>query len=255
MKSPLAPQPVPLKLDSMPAPKGPFSANIHAIIHKYSVSIPHTMCCWKMVGSPPKMHGLGPNIHLKSPLAPQSVPLKLDSMPHSKGPFSANIHPIIPKLSVPIHGHVLSKNGGEPPPKIHGLGPKIHLKSPLAPQPVPLKLDSTPPSKYPFSANIHPIIPKLSVPIPQGMCFRKMVGDPFDNARVGAQITSEITLSTPAVTTDTWFNATFYGPIPREYTPDHSQTLCAYTAGHVLPKYDGGPPPKMHRLGPKIHLK
>ena len=25
----------------------------------------------------------------------------------------------------------------------------------------------------PFSANIHPIIPKLSVPIPEGMCFRK----------------------------------------------------------------------------------
>ena len=62
---------------------------------------------------------------------------------------------------------------------MHGLGPKIHLKSPLAPQPVPQKLDSVPPSKGPFSVNIHPIIPKLSVPIPEGMCFRKMVGGPL----------------------------------------------------------------------------
>ena len=45
--------------------------------------------------------------------------------------------------------------------------------------PVPLKFDSMPPSKGPFSANIHPIIPKLSVPIPEGMCFRKMVGGPL----------------------------------------------------------------------------
>ena len=65
------------------------------------------------------------------------------------------------------------------PSKMHGLGSKIHLKSPLAPQPVPLKFDSMPPSKGPFSANIHPIIPKLSVPIPEGMCFRKMVGGPL----------------------------------------------------------------------------
>ena len=63
-----------------------------------------------------------------------------------------------------------------PPSKMHGLGPKIHVKSPLSPQPVPQKLDSMPPSKGPFSANIHPIIPKLSVPIPEGLCFRKMVG-------------------------------------------------------------------------------
>ena len=67
---------------------------------------------------------------------------------------------------------------------MHGSGPKIHLKSPLAPQPVPKKLDSMPPSKGPFSANIHPIIPTLSVPIPEGMCFRKMVrgggGGPSD---------------------------------------------------------------------------
>ena len=123
------------------------------------------------------MHGLGSKIHLKSPLAPQPVPLKLDSMPPSKGPFSANIHPIIPKLSVPIaQGMCFRKMVGGPPSKMHGLGSKIHLKTPLAPQPVPLKLYSTPPSKDPFSANIHPIIPKLSVPIPQGMCFLKMVG-------------------------------------------------------------------------------
>ena len=83
------------------------------------------------------------------------------------------------------------------------------MKSPLAPQPVPQKLDSMPPSKGPFSANIHPIIPKLSVPIPEGMSFGKMVGAPFENARIGAKNPSEITLSTPAGTAETWFNATF----------------------------------------------
>ena len=156
---------------------------------------------------------------------------------------------------------------------MHELGPKIHLNSPLAPQPVPQKLDSVPPSKGPFSANIHPIIPKLSVSIPDGMCFRKMVGGPlekctdwgqksiwihpkhpsryprnliqchllrahspriyirsflnflcpypracafgkwwgplFENERLGAKNPSEFTLSTPAGTPETWFSATF----------------------------------------------
>ena len=54
---------------------------------------------------------------------------------------------------------------------MQGLGSKIHLNSPLAPQPVPLKLDSMPASKGPFSANIHRMIPKLSVPIPEGICY------------------------------------------------------------------------------------
>ena len=62
---------------------------------------------------------------------------------------------------------------------MNGSGPKIRLNSPLAPQPVPQKLASMPSSKGPFSANIHPITPKLSVPIPEGMCFRKMVGGPL----------------------------------------------------------------------------
>ena len=147
---------------------------------------------------------------MKSPLAPQPVPQKLDSMPPSKGPFSANIHPIIPKLSVPIpEGMCFRKMVGGPPSKMHGLGTKIHLNSPLAPQPVPQKLDSVPPSKGPFSANIHPIIPKLSVSLPEGMCFRKMVGVPFENARIGDKNPSEFTLSTPAGTPETWFSATF----------------------------------------------
>ena len=125
------------------------------------------------------MHGLGSKINLKTPLAPQPVSLKLYSTPPSKGPFSANIHPIIPKLSVPIpQGMCFLKMVGGPLRKCTGWGQKFHLKSPLAPQPVPLKLDSMPPSKGPFSANIHPIIPKLSVPIAQGMCFRKMVRGP-----------------------------------------------------------------------------
>ena len=213
LKSPLAPQPVPLKFDSMPHSKGPFSANI------YIRSSPNFLCPYLRAcafgnggGPPSKMYGLGSKIHLKSPLAPQPVSLKLDSMPPSKGPFSANIHLIIPKLSVPIpEGMCFRKMvvGGGGPSKMHGLGSKIHLKSPLAPQPVSLKLDSMPPSKGPFSANIHPIIPKLSVPIPEGMCFRKMVGAPFENARVGVKNPPEITLSTPAGITETWFNATF----------------------------------------------
>ena len=147
---------------------------------------------------------LGRKIHLKSPLAPQPVPLKLDSMPPSKGPFSANIHPIIPKLSVPIpQGRCLYENGWVPLGQCTDLGRKIHLKSPLAPQSVPLKLDSMPLSKDPFSANIHQITPKLSVPIPEGMCFRKWWGSPSENARFGAQNQSEITLSTPAGTIET----------------------------------------------------
>ena len=142
------------------------------------------------------MYGLGPKIHLKSPLAPQPVPLKLDSMPPFKGPFSANIHPIIPKLSVPIpQGMCFRKRLGGPSGNAR-MESKIHLKLPLAPQPVPLKLDSMPPSKGPFSANIHPIIPKPSVPIPQGMCFRQTLGAPSENARFGTQNPSEITLST-----------------------------------------------------------
>ena len=194
LKSPLAPQPVSLKLDSMPLSKGPFSANIHLIIPKLSVPIPEGMCFRKIVGGPSKMHGLGSKIHLNSPLAPQPVSLKLDSMPPSKGPFSANIHPIIPKLSVPIpEGMCFRKmvGGGGGPSKMHGLGSKIHLKSPLAPQPVSLKLDSMPPSKGPFSANIHLIIPKLSVPIPQDICFLKMVGGPLRKCtRMGQKSTS-----------------------------------------------------------------
>ena len=41
------------------------------------------------------------------------------------------------------------------------------------------------------------------------MCFRKMVGDPFENALVRVKNPSEITLSTPAGATETLFNATF----------------------------------------------
>ena len=66
-----------------------------------------------------------------------------------------------------------------------------------------------PPSKGPFSPNIHAIIPKISVPITEGIWFRKMVGGPFENARIEAKNPSEITLSTPVGTPETWFNATF----------------------------------------------
>ena len=137
------------------------------------------------------MHGLGSQIHLKSPLAPQPVSLKFDSMPPSKGPFSANIHPIIPKLSVPIpEGMCLRKMVGGPFENAR-VGVKNPPEITLSTQPVSLKLDSMPPSKGPFSANIHLIIPKLSVPIPQGMCFLKMVGGPLRKCtRMGQKSTS-----------------------------------------------------------------
>ena len=134
---------------------------------------------------------------------------------------------------------MLSENGGRSPSEMHGLGPKIHLKSPLAPQPVPLKLDSMPPSKDPFSANIHPIIPKLSVPIPQGMCFRKMVGAPFENERLGAKNPLQITIGTPASFLQTLLKLTFQRPFLHEYASDHSQLCCAYSSGHVLSKKVG----------------
>ena len=133
------------------------------------------------------MQGLGSKIHLKSPLAPQPVPLKLDSMPPSNGPFSANIHPMIPNFLCPyLRACAFGKWLGAPFENA-GIGVKIHLKSPLAPQPVALKLDSMPLSKGPFSANIHPMIPKLSVPIPEGMCIRKIVGGLFRKCRSWGQ--------------------------------------------------------------------
>ena len=173
---------------------------------------------------------------MKSPLAPQPVPLKLDSMLPSKGSFSANIHPIISKLSVPIPEGMYFRKMVGAPSKMHGLGPKIHLKSPLAPQPVPLKLNSMPPSKGPFSANIHPIIPKLSVPIPQGICFRKMVGAPFENARIGAKNPLQITIRTPAGFLQIRLNFTFQRSFLHKYASAHSQLCCAYSSGHVLSK-------------------
>ena len=58
------------------------------------------------------------------------------------------------------------------------------------------------------------------------MCFRKIEGDPFENARLKVKNPSEITMSTPAGTIETSFNATFWSPKLREYTYDHSEILC-----------------------------
>ena len=131
---------------------------------------------------------------------------------------------------------MLSENGGGHPSKMNGSGPKIRLKSPLAPQPVPQKLDSMPPSKGPFSANMHPIIPKLSVPIPEGMCFRKMVGAPFEIERIGAKNPLQITIRTPAGFSQTRLKFTFQRSFLHEYASDHSQLCCAYSSGHVFSK-------------------
>ena len=157
-------------------------------------------------------------------------------MPPSKGPFSTNLHSIIPQHSVPIPQGMCVRQMVRAPPKMHWLGPLIHLESPLAPQPVPLKLDSMPPSKCPFSTNIHPIIPKLSVPIPEGMCFRKMVGAPFANARVGAKNPLQITIRTPACFLQTRLKFTFQRSFLHEYAFHHSQLCCAYSSGHMISK-------------------
>ena len=74
------------------------------------------------------------------------------------------------------------------------------IKTPLATQTVPFQLDSRPLSKGPFSGN--PIIPNYSVPIPQGICFCKIVGGLLQKAWVVARNSSEITLSTPACPTE-----------------------------------------------------
>ena len=123
---------------------------------------------------------------------------------------------------------------------MHRLGPKIHLKSPLAPQPVHwnlIKCDllrAHSPRIYARS------FPNLLCLYLRACAFGKWWGVPSENARVGDQNPSEITLSTPAGTTEAWFNATFWGPILRVYTTDHSHTFCAYTAGHVRLENGGG---------------
>ena len=210
LKSPLAPQPVPLKLDSMPHSKGPFSANIHPIVPKLSVPIPEGMRFRKMVWSPlRKCTGWGKKSIWNHPYHPNRYHWNLIQC-HLLRAHSPRIYIwSFPNfLCLYLRACAFWKWCG-PPSKMHGLGSKIHLKSPLAPQPVPLKFDSMPPSKGPFSANIHPIIPKLFVPIPEGICVRKMVGGFFENAWVGVKNPLEITLSTPVGITETWFNATF----------------------------------------------
>ena len=146
---------------------------------------------------------------MRSPLGLQPVLLKLDSMPPSKGPFSANIYPIVPKLSVPIPEGMCFRKMVRALFENARVGVKNPSEITLSTPAGTTETWFNATSKGPFSANIHPIIPKLSVPIAQGMCFWKMVGAFFDNARVEVKNPPEITLSTPAGTTETWFNATF----------------------------------------------
>ena len=96
-------------------------------------------------------------------------------------------------------------------------------------------------SKGPFSANIRPIIPKLSVPILQGVCFRKMVEASFENAWVEATNPLHITVRTPAGLIQTRLKSTFQRSFLHEYASDHSKLCCAYTSGHVLSEMVGAP--------------
>ena len=183
---------------------------------------------------------------MKSPLAPQPEPRNLIQC-HLLRAHSPRIYiRSFPNFLCPyLRGCAVGKWWG-PLSKIQVLGPKDHLKSPLAPQPVPLKLDSMPRSKGPFSANIHPIIPKLPVPIPQGMCFRKMVGAPFENERLGAKNPLQITIGTPASFLQTRLKLTFHRSFLHEYASDHSQLRCAYSSEHVLSKNVGVLDSKMY---------
>ena len=147
------------------------------------------------------------------------------------------MHPIIPNFAVrTAQGMCFRKRYWVLDSKMYGYRSEIRMKSPLAPRTVPFKLNSMPPSKGPFSANIHPIIPTLFVPIPQGMCFRKMVGASFENVRVGAKNPLQITTRTPAGFLQTRLKSTFQRSFLREYASDHSQLCCAYSSGHVRSK-------------------
>ena len=160
-------------------------------------------------------------------------------MPPSKGPFSANIHPITLKLSVPIpEGRCFRKMVGAPfeNERIGAKNPsEITLSTPAGTP----ETSFMPPSKGPFSANIHPITPKLSVPIPEGMCFRKMVGGPFEKwTDRGQKSTSNHHKDSSRLLTNP-LKVTFQRSFLHEYASDHSQLCCAYSSGHVLSKRYG----------------
>ena len=163
LNSSLKHQPLLLKRAPMPPSKDPFSANIHPNILQFSVHIPQGMCFRKIERAPFENASVGAT-------NPFEITVRT---PYSKGPFSTNIF-----CCAYTSGHVLSENGRGPFENAW-VEAKIHLKSPLAPHPAPMKLTSMSHSKGLFSANIHPIIPKFFVPIPQGMCYRQMVGNPL----------------------------------------------------------------------------
>ena len=151
-------------------------------------------------GFPFENERIGAKNPLKSPLAPQPVPQKLASMPPSKGPFSANIHPITPKLSVPIpEGMCFRKMVGVFPRIYIQSQTRLKLKSPLAPQPVP--------ETRPFLPNMHLI--KLCCAYSSGHVLSKKVWVPIRKCTGIGKNPHEITLSTPAGTPETSFNATF----------------------------------------------
>ena len=210
---------------------------MHLIIPNFAVRIAQGMCFRKRYGFLiRKCTGIGKNNAWNHPKHPSRYPRNLIQC-HLLRAHSPRIYiQSLPNFLCPyLRACAFGKWWGAPS-KMNGSGPKIRLKSPLAPQPVPQKLASMPSSKGPFSANIHPITPKLIVPIPEGMCFRKMVGDPFEIERIGAKNPLQITIRTPAVFSQTRLKLTFQRSFLHEYASDHSQLCCAYSSGHVLSK-------------------
>ena len=109
-----------------------------------------------------------------------------------------------------------------------------------------------PPSKGPFSANIHLIIPKLSVPIPEGMCFWKMVRGPFRKCTGWGQ---KFTWNHPLHSSRHYWNL-IQCHLLRAHTlliciRSSPNFLCLYLRACAFWKLWGGPLRKCMRMGQK----
>ena len=142
--SPLAPQPVPQKLDSITFPNflcpylracafgkwwgAPFE-NERIGAKNPDSEISQLCCSYRLLTNPLKAQRSFLHEYCIWS-CPEGMCQKLDSMPPSKGPFSANMHPIIPKLSVPIpEGHLRGQNPLQITIRTPGPFPRICIRS------------------------------------------------------------------------------------------------------------------------------
>ena len=188
-------------------------------------------------------------------------------MPPSRGPFSANIHPINPQtFCAYTSGHcAFWKWWGAPHlSKMHAYGVKkplqITIRTPTGTTAsYKPELNVNFPDVH-FSANMHLIVPKLCCAYSSGhVLSENRYGFP-DSKMYGysVRITYEITLSTPAGTAETWFNAHLLrAHSPRIYIWSSPNFLCPYHWGHVLSECHllGGPFRKWTGWGQKSTWK